>query len=90
MRIALVTDAWAPQVNGVVRTLTATVGELTPARPHRRGDRARPVPLRAVPDLSRDPPGAGRGPEVGLRLQRFAPDAVHIATEGPLGLAARR
>ncbi|WP_305097543.1 glycosyltransferase family 4 protein [Croceibacterium aestuarii] len=90
MRIALVTDAWVPQVNGVVRTLTATVGELT-----RRGhtvaviapDQFRTVPCPTYPEIRLAIAGAR---EVGLRLQRFAPDAVHIATEGPLGRAARR
>ena len=43
-----------------------------------------------MPDLSRDPPRAvpGRGASP-RRIDAFAPDAVHIATEGPLGLAAR-
>ena len=90
MRIALVTDAWLPQVNGVVRTLTATVGELT-----RRGhtvavtapDQFRTVPCPTYPEIRL----ALAGPrEVGRRIEGFAPDAVHIATEGPLGNAARR
>ncbi len=89
MRIALVTDAWAPQVNGVVRTLTAVTGEL-----RRRGHEVEIV----SPDLYRSLPCptypeirlalAGRR-AVGRRLDAFAPEAVHIATEGPLGWAAR-
>ncbi len=90
MRIALVTDAWAPQVNGVVRTLSAVTAEL-----RRRGHEIEVT----SPDLFRSVPCptyseirlavAGRG-AVGRRLAAFAPHAVHIATEGPLGLAARR
>ncbi|MXO60536.1 glycosyltransferase [Altererythrobacter salegens] len=90
MRIALVTDAWLPQVNGVVRTLMATVGELT-----RRGhtvaviapDQFRSVPCPTYPEIRLALAGARA---VGLRLDQFAPDAVHLATEGPLGSAARR
>lgn len=90
MRIALVTDAWAPQVNGVVRTLAATMGELA-----RRGheimlispDQYRSVPCPTYPEIRLALAGVG---SVRKRLDGFAPDAVHIATEGPLGIAARR
>ena len=90
MKIALVSDAWAPQVNGVVRTLMTTVSELG-----RRGhavdlvtpDQFRTVPCPTYPEI-RLAIGATR--EVGRRLARSEPDAVHIATEGPLGWAARR
>jgi len=90
MRIALVTDAWAPQVNGVVRTLTTITAEL-----RRRGHEVEVV----SPDLYRSLPCptypeirlALAGPHaVGRRLARFAPGAIHISTEGPLGWAARR
>jgi glycosyltransferase involved in cell wall biosynthesis len=90
MRIALVTDAWAPQVNGVVRTLGALTAELG-----RRGhevailspDLYRSLPCPTYPEIRL----AMAGPRsVGERLERLAPDAIHIATEGPLGLAARR
>jgi glycosyltransferase involved in cell wall biosynthesis len=90
MRIALVTDAWTPQVNGVVRTLVAVTAEL-----RRRGHEVEVI----SPDLYHSLPCpsypeirlalAGRR-AVGRRLARFAPDAVHISTEGPLGWAARR
>jgi glycosyltransferase involved in cell wall biosynthesis len=90
VRIALVSDAWAPQVNGVVRTLTTTVAEL-----RRQGhevetvtpDGFTTVPCPSYPEI-RLALGAGRG--VRRRLAAFAPDAIHIATEGPLGWAARR
>jgi glycosyltransferase involved in cell wall biosynthesis len=90
MRIALVTDAWAPQLNGVVRTLTAMCGELG-----RRGHQAEVI----SPDLFRSLPcptypeirlALAGSHAVGRRLERFEPDAIHVSTEGPLGWAARR
>lgn len=90
MRIALVTDAWAPQMNGVVRTLEAVSGELA-----RRGHaieviapcQYRSLPCPTYPEIRL----ALAGPRaVGGRLARFMPEAIHIATEGPLGWAARR
>lgn len=90
MRIALVTDAWTPQVNGVVRTLT-TVCEHLARRGHRveviAPDRYRSLPCPTYPEIRLAL--AGRR-SIGERLETFAPHAVHIATEGPLGLAARR
>lgn len=88
-RIALVTDAWAPQVNGVVRTLTEVTTELA-----RRGhdvlvvspDRFATIPCPTYPEIRLAL--AGRR-SVGAMIEGFAPDAVHIATEGPLGWAAR-
>ena len=90
MRIALVTDAWAPQVNGVVRTLTAVIGELG-----KRGHRVTPItpnlfctiPCPTYPEI-RLALRAGR--RVARLLEEAAPDAIHITTEGPLGIAARR
>ncbi|QIG55418.1 glycosyltransferase family 1 protein [Altererythrobacter sp. BO-6] len=87
--IAIVTDAWHPQTNGVVRTLEATSTilrhwghEVTVISP----DNYRSLPCPTYPEirLALTWPGA-----VGRRLARLRPDAVHIATEGPLGLAAR-
>ena len=58
MRILIVTDAWSPQVNGVVRTLNAVIAELEaqgPRRPHHQSGRAaRPGPCRSTP-RSRSP-----------------------------------
>jgi len=90
MRIAIVTDAWRPQVNGVVTTLGRTRQELT-ARGHEvivvnpTDFRTLPCPTYPEIRLSLFP---GRG--VRAQLDAFAPDAIHIATEGPLGIAARR
>lgn len=89
MRILIVSDAWAPQVNGVVTSLAALVGELRGL-----GHQVKllsPADFRAVPcptypeiplvwDLWR----------VGAAIRDFRPDCVHLATEGPLGWAARR
>ena len=90
MRIALVTDAWTPQVNGVVRTLQTTVATLR-ARGHDvvmvTPDLFRTIPCPSYPEIRL---AIGAGQHVARRLARLAPDAVHIATEGPLGWAARR
>ena len=89
-RIAIVTDAWLPQMNGVVRTLTTTCDILTD-NGHEvltiSPDQFANCPCPTYPEirLALSAPGA-----VVERLCNFAPDAIHIATEGPLGLAARR
>ena len=90
MKIALVTDAWEPQVNGVVRTLKSTARELQ-AMGHEVAFLTplefRTLPCPTYPDIRLSLlPGA----RVTRRLADFDPDAIHIATEGPLGLAARR
>lgn len=88
--IAIVTDAWFPQVNGVVRTLSTTCEvlrrwghEVTVISPEKYT--SFPAPTYPEIRLAVTAPGA-----VGRELARIAPDAVHIATEGPLGFAARR
>lgn len=90
MRIAIVTDAWAPQVNGVVRTLQATRCELE-AMGHDvlivSPDLFRSVPCPSYPEI-RLALTSARG--VGVMLTRFGAEAIHLSTEGPLGLAARR
>ena len=90
MKLAIVTDAWHPQVNGVVTTFTNIERELR-AMGH-SVEMVTPVGFRSVPcptypeiRLSR---GARRG--VARRLDTIRPQVVHIATEGPLGMAARR
>ena len=88
-RILIVSDAWTPQVNGVVRTLTAVTAELR-AMGHTveviGPDRFPTIPCPTYPEI-RLAVLPGR-PLVGL-IEAFRPDALHIATEGPLGLAAR-
>lgn len=89
MKIMIVTDAWEPQVNGVVRTLKQTCHELrltgheiemiTP-------NQFKTIPCPTYPDISLSLfPGKG----VARKIKDFEPDAIHIATEGPLGLSAR-
>ena len=89
MRVLIVTDAWEPQVNGVVRTLKSTRRELQ-ALGH-SVEMLTPlefctVPCPTYPDirLSLFP-----GRTVARRIRELAPQALHIATEGPLGMAAR-
>lgn len=90
MRIAIVTDAWLPQINGVVRSLSSTV-EVLRDRGHElllvTPDQFRTIPCPSYPEI-RLAVGCRRG--VARQLENFQPDAVHLATEGPLGWAARR
>lgn len=89
-RLALVTDAWHPQVNGVVRTLDTTrelleqrgvtVTMVTPT-----GHRTVPLPTYPEIRLAIAKPGTIRA-----ALDAAEPDYIHIATEGPLGQMARR
>ncbi|XLY89974.1 glycosyltransferase family 4 protein [Ectopseudomonas mendocina] len=89
MRILIVSDAWAPQINGVVTSLAALVAELrglghqvkllSPAD-------FRSVPCPTYPEI----PLVWDLWRVGGAIRDFRPDCVHLATEGPLGWAARR
>jgi len=90
MKILLVTDAWHPQINGVVRTLDKTVTNLR-ARGHEveviaPSDGYFTLPLPTYPDI-RLAPFAYR--DVKKRILAFEPEAIHIATEGPLGQMAK-
>jgi glycosyltransferase involved in cell wall biosynthesis len=90
MRIMIVTDAWVPQTNGVVSTLSQTSEWL-----RRFGHDVRMITPRDFHSVA-----CPTYPEIRLsllpyrgvrrRLLEFSPQALHIATEGPLGLAARR
>ncbi len=90
MRITLVSDAWTPQVNGVVRTLTTTVALLR-ERGHKvqtiTPDRFRSLPCPTYPEIRLALTSRSR---IARLIEEFSPDAVHIATEGPLGWRARR
>ncbi|MBI0327766.1 glycosyltransferase family 4 protein [Burkholderia plantarii] len=90
MKIMIVTDAWEPQVNGVVRTLKSTSRELT-ALGH-RVELLTPLEFRTIPCPTYPEIRLSLFPYARLRsrIDAFAPDALHIATEGPLGMAARR
>ena len=88
-RLLIISDAWFPQVNGVVRTLSVVVDHLRAG-----GDTVEVIGPERFPTIAT--PGYA---EIRLELlprrrlarlmDEFRPDAVHIATEGPLGWAAR-
>ena len=90
MRLLIATDAWHPQVNGVVRTLTSlakslrqqgvAVEFLTP-----EGFLTLPVPT--YPGLRWALP---RPREIARHIEQAAPNAIHIATEGPIGQLVQR
>lgn len=90
MKIAIVTDAWRPQTNGVVKTLSTTADGL-----HALGHDVRIIepnqfktfPCPTYPEIRLAWLPYGRGSEL---LEEFGPDAIHIATEGTLGAAARK
>ncbi len=89
MRILIATDAWHPQVNGVVRTLTSLAHSASTLGAEIRFLTPDGFPSMGVPTY----PGLrvalpGRR-EVAARIESAAPDAIHIATEGPIGWAAR-
>jgi glycosyltransferase involved in cell wall biosynthesis len=90
MRILVATDAWHPQVNGVVRTLMmvaeaartlgADVSFLTPQS-------FRTFAMPSYPDLRLALPAPGK---IARLIDEARPDSIHIATEGPIGLMVRR
>lgn len=90
MKILLASDAWPPQVNGVVRTMLAvmrelealghTIAVLTPDR-----FRTIPCPFYREIRLALNPAA-----KVAQIIEEAKPDAIHIVTEGPIGIAARR
>jgi glycosyltransferase involved in cell wall biosynthesis len=89
MRILIATDAWHPQVNGVVRTLTslahaaanlgAEIEFLTP-------DGFPSVPIPTYQSLRVAIPNRG---QIAQRIEAAFPEAIHIATEGPIGWSVR-
>ncbi len=90
MRIVLISDAWHPQVNGVVTTVKNTVISLkqlgheveliTP-------DRFKTYPWPGYPDVGM---AFLCGPKLRPIIEAFKPDAIHLVTEGSIGFAARR
>jgi glycosyltransferase involved in cell wall biosynthesis len=89
VKLALATDAWLPQVNGVVRSLSATLEEL--ARRGHEVELVTPQHFLTVPMPGYASIRLAMAPRFGVRrmLDEAAPDIVHIATEGPIGWAAR-
>src|SRR5215510_12195053 len=89
MRVLIATDAWHPQINGVVRTLTSLASStaslgvsiefLTP-------EGFPSIALPTYPNLHLAVPNRH---EIGRRIEAARPDAIHVATEGPMGFLAR-
>ena len=90
MRILLVSDAWSPQVNGVVRTLQRVKQECE-ALGHEvlavSPEQFRTLPCPTYPEIRL---ALRPGRTIARRIEQFRPSCIHIATEGPLGFAARR
>lgn len=90
MRILIVTDAWHPQVNGVVRTLTTLRDHLT-AEGYEpvmiSPEQFNSVPCPTYPEIRL---ALFPGRKMARIIESFRPCVVHVATEGPLGLTARR
>jgi glycosyltransferase involved in cell wall biosynthesis len=89
-RILIATDAWAPQVNGVVTALVNTIAGL-----RRRGhfvEAITPEGFRTIPTPSYPEIPLALFPwrRVAGRIEAFRPDVIHVATEGPIGSAARK
>jgi glycosyltransferase involved in cell wall biosynthesis len=90
MRILIATDAWRPQINGVVRTyetlkaecakLGAEIAFLTPSA-------FRTLPCPTYPEIRL---ALMRRKHAADEIAAFSPDYIHVATEGPIGLATRR
>ena len=89
MNILIVTDAWEPQVNGVVRTIKSTRRELE--KLVHQVDILSPLKFKTFPCPTYPDIALSIRPKRGVieHIETFKPDAIHIATEGPLGLAAR-
>lgn len=90
MRIVIISDAWFPQVNGVVRTIDTLRSGLK-ERGHETvvigPDRFSSIPCPTYPEIRL---ALAPGKKLAEFIENAMPAAIHIATEGPLGLAARR
>ena len=90
MRILIATDAWRPQVNGVVSTLermTQAAGEFGARFEFLTPQGMWTAPLPTYPEIRLAISSSRR---IGRRIEEAAPDHIHIATEGPIGLLVRR
>ena len=90
MRIAIVSDAWRPQINGVVRTYENTRSELEAMGHEVLMVTPEGMPSLPCPSYPEIPIALFPGGTVTRALDGFAPHAVHVATEGPVGAAGRR
>jgi glycosyltransferase involved in cell wall biosynthesis len=90
MRIVIVTDAWLPQTNGVVRTLSALKRELTTLGHAVTMVTPDLFTTIACPTYGEIRLAIAPGFALDRILREAQPDSIHVATEGPLGIAARR
>ena len=90
MKILIVTDAWKPQVNGVVRTLSSTKNHLVEMG--HQVEMVTPLGCKSIPCPTYKEIHLALSPSrlVYNSFEQFQPEVVHIATEGPLGWSARR
>jgi glycosyltransferase involved in cell wall biosynthesis len=89
MKILVATDAWRPQVNGVVRTLGSVAraaAKLGVAMDFLSPEGFRSFPVPTYPGLRLALPNRR---QIAARIEMARPDAIHIATEGPIGFAVR-
>ncbi len=89
MRILIATDAWRPQVNGVVRTLTSLARSATALGADIHFLTPDGFPSVAVPTYPGLRAALTNRREIARRIEEAAPDAIHIATEGPIGWSVR-
>ena len=85
MRILIATDAWHPQVNGVVRTLTSFARAATKLGTEIEFLTPDGFPSVAIPTYQSLRVASPNRREIARRIEEAAPDAIHIATEGPIG-----
>ncbi len=90
MRIALITDTWLPAINGVVNTLLATQQNLEKLGHQVQIIHATSGRQFVCPGFPDVPLARDAYADVVQQLEAFAPEGIHIATEGPVGLAGRR
>ena len=90
LRITVATDAWRPQINGVVRTLETlgdVLGRFGTEMQYITPNEFQSVPMPTYPDIRL---ALLPNRRVAKMINDFKPDAIHIATEGPIGRATRR
>lgn len=90
LKVLIVTDAWLPQTNGVVRTLQILGEQLTDLGNEVRYITPDQFKSVSLPGYSEIQLAMLPGRRVRQIINEFQPDAIHIATEGPLGIAARQ
>jgi len=90
MKVLIVTDAWHPQINGVVRSLTEIGKQAEPfgfAVEYLTPENYPTVAMPGYPEIRLALPTPA---QIAQEIERRVPDFIHVATEGPLGILARR